>query len=138
MTGFSFLRNAQIILQNLIEFNRILSEEKTQYQPKCNCRQNDICPLERHCLDKELIYRCILKEYTTSDSITTVLQEIHLKTDFISTAIRSSTNVRQILQNYLSISGNRKEKASKNQSCMIQLLIMLNHIKTGLKGATYV
>ena len=37
--------------------NRILlSEEKIQDQPKCNCRQKDTCPLEGHCLDKELIY----------------------------------------------------------------------------------
>ena len=50
--------------------NRILSEEKTQDQPKCNCRQKDTCPLEGHCLDKELIYRCILKENTTSDGVT--------------------------------------------------------------------
>ena len=47
--------------------NRILSEEKTQDQPKCNCRQKDTCPLEGHCLDKELIDQCILKENTTSD-----------------------------------------------------------------------
>ena len=33
--------------------NRILSEEKTQDQPKCNCQQKDTCPLEGHCLDKE-------------------------------------------------------------------------------------
>ena len=50
--------------------NRILSEEKTQDQPKCNCKQKDTCPLEGHCLDKELIYRCILKENTTSDGVT--------------------------------------------------------------------
>ena len=49
--------------------NRILSKEKTQDQPKCNCRQKDTCPLEGHCLDKELIYRCILKENTTSDGV---------------------------------------------------------------------
>ena len=49
--------------------NRILSEEKTQDQPKCNCRQKDSCPLEGHCLDKELIYWCILKENTTSDAV---------------------------------------------------------------------
>ena len=50
--------------------SRILSEEETQDQPKCNCRQKDTCPLEGHCLDKELIYRCILKENTTSDGVT--------------------------------------------------------------------
>ena len=50
--------------------NRILSEEKTQDQPKCNCRQKDTCPLEGHCLDQELIYQCILKENTTSDGVT--------------------------------------------------------------------
>ena len=49
--------------------NRILSEEKTQDQPKCNCRQKDICPLEGHCVDKELIYQCILKENTTNDGV---------------------------------------------------------------------
>ena len=37
--------------------NRILSEEKTQDQPKCNCRQKDTCPLQGNCLDKELIYQ---------------------------------------------------------------------------------
>ena len=36
--------------------NRILSEQKTQDQPKCNCRQKDACPLEGDCLDKELTY----------------------------------------------------------------------------------
>ena len=49
--------------------NRILSEEKTQDQPKCNCRQKDTCPLEGHCLDKELIYQCILKENSTGDGV---------------------------------------------------------------------
>ena len=49
--------------------NRILSEEKTQDQPKCNCRQKDTCPLEGKCLDKELIYQCTLKENTTSDGV---------------------------------------------------------------------
>ena len=48
--------------------NRILSEEKIQDQPKCNCQQKGTCPLG-HCLDKELIYRCILKENTTIDRI---------------------------------------------------------------------
>ena len=104
--------------------NRILSEEKTQDQPKCNCRQKDTCPLEEQCLDKELIYQCSLKENTNSDG-------------FISTAILSNTKVRQIIQNYLSISGKWKEKTSKSQSCIGQLLIMLNHIGTGLKGAAY-
>ena len=46
--------------------NRILSEEKTQDQPKCNCRQKDTCPLEGHCLDKELIYQCTLKNNSIS------------------------------------------------------------------------
>ena len=56
---------------NIIKFhnNRILSEEKTQDQPKCNCRQKDTCLLGGHCLDKELIYRCILKENTTTDGV---------------------------------------------------------------------
>ena len=49
--------------------NRILSEEKTQDQPKCNCQQKDTFPLEGHCSDKELIYRCILKENTTKDGV---------------------------------------------------------------------
>ena len=49
--------------------NRILSEEKTQDQPKCNCQQKDTCPLEGHSLDKELIYRFILKENTSSDRV---------------------------------------------------------------------
>ena len=54
-----------IKLQN----NRILSEEKTQDQPKCNCRQKDTCPLEGNCLDKELIYQYNLKENTTRDEV---------------------------------------------------------------------
>ena len=66
------------------------------------------------------------------------LQKIYLKTDFIKTAVPSSTKVRQILQSYLSISGKWKEKASRNQSFIGQLMIMLNHIRTGLKGETYV
>ena len=49
--------------------NRILSKEKTQDQPKCNCRQKDTCPLEGHCLGKELMYRCIFKENTASDGV---------------------------------------------------------------------
>ena len=36
--------------------NRILSEEKTQDQSKCNCPQKNTCPLEGHCLNKELLY----------------------------------------------------------------------------------
>ena len=56
---------------NIIKLHndRILSEENTQDQPKCNCRQKYTCPLQGHCLDKELIYRCILKEHTTSDEV---------------------------------------------------------------------
>ena len=49
--------------------NRILFDEKTQDQPKCNCRQKDSFPLEGDCLDKALIYRCILKEKTNSDGV---------------------------------------------------------------------
>ena len=49
--------------------NRILSEEKTQYQPKYNCRQKDTCSLEGNCLDNELIYQCTLKENTTSGGV---------------------------------------------------------------------
>ena len=49
--------------------NRIMSEEKTQDQQKCNCWQKDICPLEGNCLDKELMYQCTLKENTTSDGV---------------------------------------------------------------------
>ena len=86
--------------------SRILSEEKTQEQPKCNWGQKDTCPLEGHCLDKELIYQCTLKENTISYRVNyKVLQKIHLKTDFISTTVPSSTKVKQILQNYLNISG---------------------------------
>ena len=49
--------------------NRILSEEKIQDQRKCNCQEKGTCPLEGHCLDKELIYRCIFKENTTRDGV---------------------------------------------------------------------
>ena len=52
--------------------NRILSEKKTQDQPKRNCRQKDTCPTEGHYLDQELIYQCILKENTISDGVTTI------------------------------------------------------------------
>ena len=52
-----------------IKDHKVLSEEKTQDQPKCNCRQKDTCLLEGYCLDKELIYRCILKENITSDGV---------------------------------------------------------------------
>ena len=47
-----------------------------------------------------------------TESIITVLQKkkIHSKIDFISTTIPLSMKVRQILQNYLSISGKRKKK----------------------------
>ena len=129
--SYSCLPNFANMIKSLN--NRILSEEKTQDQPKCNCWQKDTCPLEGHCLDKELIYRCILKENTTYNGLT----ENTFKDRFYKHLL-SSTKVRQILQNYLSISGKWKEKASKNQSCIGQLLIMLNHIRTGLKGATYV
>ena len=43
-----------------------------------------------------------------TESITTVLQIIHLETVFINTTIPSSTRVRQIPHNYLSISEKRK------------------------------
>ena len=49
--------------------NRILSEEKTQDQPKCNCWQKDTCPLEENCLDKDPKYQCNLKENTTRDGV---------------------------------------------------------------------
>ena len=49
--------------------NRKLSEEKSQDQPKCNCRQKDTGPLEGNCLNKELIYQCTLRENTTSDGV---------------------------------------------------------------------
>ena len=49
--------------------NRILSKEKTQDHPKCNCQQKNTWPPEGHCLDKELIYRYILKENITSDRV---------------------------------------------------------------------
>ena len=73
-----------------------------------------------------------------TELITTVSQKIYLKTDFISTTIPSSTRVRQILRNYVSILGKEKENTLKNQSCIGQLLIMPNHVRMGLKGATYV
>ena len=107
--------------------NRILSEEKTQDQPQCNWRQKDTCPVKGHCLDKELIYRCIVKENTTSDGVKyNGLTENTFKDWFYkhcnSSKYQSKTN----------------SKASKIQSCIGQLLIMLNHIRTGLKGATYI
>ena len=65
--SYSCLRNfANIIKQHN---NRIMFEEKTQDQPKCNCRQKDACPLEGNGLDKELIYQCNLKEINTSGGV---------------------------------------------------------------------
>ena len=49
--------------------NRTLSEEKTLDQPKYNCRQEDTCLLQGHCLDKELVYQWTLKDNTTSDGV---------------------------------------------------------------------
>ena len=48
--SYSYLPN----FANMIKAhnNRILLEEKTQDQPKCNCQQKDACPLEGNCLDK--------------------------------------------------------------------------------------
>ena len=64
------------------------------------------CPLEGHCLDKELTYRCILRENTTSDRVKcNVLTENTFKDRFYKPCIPSSTKVRQILQNSRSISG---------------------------------
>ena len=69
-----------------------------------------------------------------TESITTVLQIIHLETVFINTTIPSSTRVRQIPQNYLSISEKRKgiEKPIMHWS-------VIDHAKpyqNGLKGAS--
>ena len=63
----SFLPNFGNMIKS--HSNRYLSEKKIQDQPKCNYQQKDTCPLEGHCLDKELIYQCILKENTTSDGV---------------------------------------------------------------------
>ena len=49
--------------------NRILSEEKTQDQAKCNCQQKDTWNLEGNCLDKELIYQRTLKQNITSEGV---------------------------------------------------------------------
>ena len=53
----SCLRNFSNMMKS--HKNRILSEEKTQDQPKRNCRQKDICHLEGNCLDQELIYQSV-------------------------------------------------------------------------------
>ena len=123
--SYSCLPNFANMIKSLN--NRILSQEKTQDQPKCNCRYERYFPLEGHCLDKELIYQCILKENTTSDGVKyNGLTENTFKDWFYkhcnSSKYQSKTN----------------SKASKIQSCIGQLLIMLNHIRTGLKGATHV
>ena len=98
--------------------NRILPEEKTQDQPKI---------------------RCTLKENTPSDGVNyNDLTENTFKDRFYKHCNFFKCESRQTLQNYLSNSGKWKGKASKNQSCIGQLLIMLNHIRTGLQGATYV
>ena len=113
--------------------NRILSEEKTQDQLKFNYQQKDTCPLEGHSLNMELTYWYILKENTTSDkSVTTVLQKIHLIKDWFykhrnSFKYESKANSTELSKHFREM----KRKAPKNQSCIGQLLIMLNHIRTG-------
>ena len=100
--------------------DRILFEKKTEDQPKSNCRKKDTCPLEGHCLDKELMYWCILKENTTSDGVTyNGLTENTFKDPFYkycnSFKYESKDESKfEILQNYLSISGKWKEKAWKS------------------------
>ena len=91
--------------------DRILFEKKTEDQLKSNCRKKDTCPLKGHCLDKELMYRCILKENTTSDGVTyNGLTENTFKDPFYkycnSFKYKSKDESKsEILQNYLSISG---------------------------------
>ena len=92
-----------IKLQN----NRILSEEKSQDQPKFNCRQ------KRYLSSRRKLFR----------------RGTNIPMQFEQQSYRKYT-----LQNYQSISGKWKEKASENQSYIGQLLIVPNHIRTGQKG----
>ena len=123
--SYSCLPNFANMIKSLN--NRILSEEKTQDQPKCNCRQKDNCPLEGHSLDKELVYRCIWKENTKNDGVKyNSLTENTFKDQFYKH------------HNSFKYESKANSKASKIQSCIGQLLITLNDIRMGLKGATYV
>ena len=84
---------------------RILSEEKTKDQPKCNCQQKDTCLLEGSCLDKELIYQWNLKENNTSDGVNyNGLTENKFKDRFYKHRNSFKYESRQIPQNYQSIS----------------------------------
>ena len=119
--------------------NRILSEEKTQDQPKCNCRQKDTCPLEGHCLDKELIYRCILKENTTSDGVNyNGLTENTFKDRFYkhrnSFKYESKANSTELSKHFWEM----KRKGIKKPIMHWSVIDHAKHIRTGLKGATYV
>ena len=87
-------------------------------------------------MDKELIYQCVLKENTTSDGVNyDGLTENTFKDRFYkhrnSFKYENKANSTQLSKHFW-------EKGSKNQSCIGQLLIMLNHMRTDLKGATYV
>ena len=65
--SYSILLNFAIMIKS--HNNRSLSEETAQGQHKCNCRQQDTCPLHGTCLDKKLMYLCNLQENTTSDEV---------------------------------------------------------------------
>ena len=87
--------------------NRILSEEKTQDQPKCNSQQKDTCPLEGNCLEKELTYQRNLKENNTSDGVTDGLNGLTkntFKERFYKHRNSFNYERRQSPQNYQSIS----------------------------------
>ena len=116
------------IFTNMIKAhnNRILSEEKTQDQTKCNCRQKDACPLDRNCLDKELIHQCNLKENNTNDGVNYNKHRNFFKYESKATSTELSKHFWEM-----------KRKGMKNQSCLGPFLIMRSHTRTDQKGATY-
>ena len=97
--SYSSLTNFASMIKSHI--NKILSVETVQGQPKCNFTRKDTCPLEGHCLDKELTDQFYLKENTSSDGVTYYgLMGIRLKINFTKTVIFLSTRGRKIPQTY--------------------------------------
>ena len=119
--------------------NRILHEEKTQDEPKCNCRQKDAFPLEENCLDKELMQQCDLKDNNTSDGVIhNSLTENTIKDRFYkhrnSFKYESKANSTELSKHFQKI---KRKGIEKHWSCIGQLLIMPNRSRTSQKGATY-
>ena len=82
-----------------------------------------------------------MKENTTSDGVNyNGLIENTFKDHFYkhrnSFKYESKANSTELSKHFWEM--NEKKKVLKNQSCIGQLLIMQNHIRMGLKSATYV